>query len=68
MFAHQTLINTSGREYGMMTEWERQREREEFTRTAKVFRPFSASLDSRFTREGGGEETEQRPEVKWMIV
>ena len=36
-----------------MTEWEKQREEEEFSRLAKVFQPLTASLTSRFTR---GEE------------
>lgn len=32
------------------TEWERQREREEFARTARVFQPLGSSLSSKFTR------------------
>lgn len=32
------------------TEWERQREREEFARTARVVQPLGSSLTSRFTR------------------
>lgn len=35
---------------GKRTEWERQREREEFARTARVFQPMGSSLTSRFTR------------------
>ena len=32
------------------TEWERQREREEFARTARVVQPLGSSLSTRFTR------------------
>ena len=35
---------------GNRTEWERQREREEFARTSRVFQPMGSSLTSRFTR------------------
>lgn len=39
-----------------MTEWERQREREQFSRISRVYQPLSVSLTSRFTRETEGEE------------
>lgn len=45
-----------------MTEWERQREEEEFSRLAKVFQPLNTSLTSRFTR--GEEEEEVGPKGK----
>ena len=32
------------------TEWEQQREREEFARTARVVEPLGSSLSTRFTR------------------
>lgn len=44
-----------------MTEWERQREEDEFARAAKVFQPLSDSLSSRFTR-GADEESAKRKE------
>ena len=31
-----------------MTEWERARERDEFSKAAKMFRPMSAMMSSRF--------------------
>ncbi|KAM5138837.1 G patch domain-containing protein 1 [Mantella aurantiaca] len=34
-----------------MTEWERSREREEFMRSAMLYKPSNSSLSSRFTRE-----------------
>ena len=33
-----------------MTEWERQREQEEFSKAAKIYRPLSSMMASRFTR------------------
>lgn len=33
-----------------MMEWERQREREEFAKAAKIYRPLSSMMASRFTR------------------
>ena len=44
-----------------MTEWERQKEKEEFSRVAKVFQPLASSLTSRFTR-GGTEHTKEEEE------
>ena len=44
-----------------MTEWERQKEKEEFSRVAKVFQPLASSLTSRFTR-GGTEHTKKEEE------
>jgi len=32
------------------TEWEREREREEFAQAARLYRPLSAMMASRFTR------------------
>jgi len=32
------------------TEWEREREREEFTQAARLYRPLSTMIASRFTR------------------
>ena len=32
------------------TEWEREREREEFAQAARLYRPLSAMIASRFTR------------------
>lgn len=43
------------------TEWERSRERDEFTRASILYRPSSSSLSSRFTRGQHGED-EQRVE------
>ncbi|XP_051884027.1 G patch domain-containing protein 1 isoform X2 [Pristis pectinata] len=42
-----------------MTEWERGREREEFSRAAALYRPISASLSSRFTRAKMADDTDQ---------
>lgn len=33
-----------------MTEWERARERDEFAKASKIFRPMSAMMSSRFVR------------------
>ena len=43
-----------------MTEWEQQREREEFARTARVHQPLTTSLTSKFThaKEDQKEESE----------
>ena len=41
-----------------MTEWERQKEKEEFSRAARVYQPLSTSLESRFTRSTEGKEKE----------
>ena len=38
-----------------MTEWERQRERDEFSRMRRVYQPLSVSLSRRFTKETDGE-------------
>ena len=46
-----------------MTEWERQRERDEFARMKRVYQPLSVALSTRFTREGGGEE--EMVKVSW---
>eukprot|EP00794_Sanderia_malayensis_P010926 gene10926-12087_t len=35
---------------GSMTEWEKEREKEEFSRAAVLFRPMSTTIASRFTR------------------
>ena len=48
---------------GNRTEWERQREREEFARTARVFQPMGSSLTSRFTRSQKEAQVEGSPEV-----
>ena len=42
-----------------MTEWERQKEQEEFSRAAKVFQPLVSSLSSRFTRATDQETAEE---------
>ena len=49
------------------TEWERQREREEFARTARVVEPLGSSLSARFTRSQKEVATEQstEEEVYW---
>ena len=46
-----------------MTEWERQKEQEDFVRAARVFRPLTSSLSSRFTR-GDDDETDRRKSDK----
>ena len=48
-----------------MTEWERQREREEFSRTARIYQPLSVSLSSRFTR---AEEAEKSKKSEVHVV
>ena len=42
-----------------MTEWERQRERDEFARMRRVYQPLAVSLSTRFTREGDTKEKEE---------
>ena len=42
-----------------MTEWERQRERNEFARTSQVYQPLAVSLSSRFTREDDSKKKEE---------
>ena len=49
---------------GNKTEWERQREREEFTRIARVFQPLGSSLTSQFTRSQEEASTEGPAEVE----
>ena len=44
---------------GNRTEWERQREREEFARTAHVVQPLGSSLTSKFTRSQDNTATEE---------
>lgn len=41
------------------TEWERSRERDEFTRASILYRPSSSSLSSRFTRAQHGEDDDR---------
>lgn len=41
------------------TEWERSRERDEFTRASILYRPSSTSLSSRFTRAQHGEDEDR---------
>lgn len=41
------------------TEWERSRERDEFTRASILYRPSSSSLSSRFTRAQHGEDEDR---------
>jgi G patch domain-containing protein 1 len=45
-----------------MTEWERQRERNEFARTRQVYQPLAVSLSTRFTREADSKKKEESPE------
>lgn len=45
-----------------MTEWERSRERDEFMRSAMLYKPNNSSLSSRFTR-GKQEEDSDLVEV-----
>ena len=40
-----------------MTEWEKEREMEEFSRAAILYRPMSASISSRFTRGSNAEDS-----------
>ena len=42
-----------------MTEWERQRERNEFARTRQVYQPLAVSLSTRFTREADSKKKEE---------
>jgi hypothetical protein len=35
---------------GHMTEWEKEREKEEFIRAAKMYKPLAGMIASRFTR------------------
>ncbi|XP_067854309.1 G patch domain-containing protein 1 isoform X2 [Heptranchias perlo] len=42
-----------------MTEWERSRERDEFSRAATLYRPTSSSLSSRFTSAKFAEDTDK---------
>lgn len=59
-----TLIALDG---SNRTEWERQREREEFARTARVVEPLGSSLSTRFTRSQNEVFTEgsMEEEVYW---
>ena len=50
-----------------MTEWERQREREQFSRTSRVYQPLSVSLNTRFTREGS-EGDKKKSEVCACVI
>jgi len=48
-----------------MTEWERQKEQEEFSRAAKVFQHLVSSMSSRFTRstdQDQGTEEKTKPD------
>ena len=45
-----------------MTEWELQREREEFARTARVHQPLTTSLTSKFTRAKEDQREEESEE------
>jgi len=51
-----------------MTEWERQREREEFSRTARVYQPLSVSLSSRFTRAEEAEKSKKSEVHVYMYI
>lgn len=42
-----------------MTEWEKQREREEFSKAAEIYRPLSSMMASRFTRGAFIDDAEQ---------
>ena len=42
---------------GSMTEWEREKEREEFARAAQLYRPLSAVMASRFTTAKHSDDT-----------
>lgn len=46
-----------------MTEWERQRERDQFTRTRHIYQPLAVSLSTRFTREAKDEEVLEMTKV-----
>ena len=48
-----------GEEYGTYTTWEREREAEEFSRAAKLYRPLSSMMASRFTRAKYDDDTEK---------
>ncbi|ESO90330.1 hypothetical protein LOTGIDRAFT_233831 [Lottia gigantea] len=43
---------------GSMTEWEREREREEFVKAGKFYKPLSGMMASRFTSAKYGDDTE----------
>lgn len=43
-----------------LTEWEKARERDEFSKAAKIFRPMSALMSSRFVR---GAMIDDKPEA-----
>jgi len=50
-----------------MTEWERDREKEEFVQAARLFRPLSTMITSRFTRakyDDDDKERKQEEEVR----
>lgn len=43
-----------------MTEWECQREQEEFSKAAKIYRPLSSMMASRFTRGAFIDDPDQK--------
>ena len=46
-----------------LTEWERAREREEFAQAARLYRPLSSMITSRFTRaKYDDDDKESRPD------
>ena len=51
-----------GPQYLGMTEWEKQRERTEFAKTADVYQPLSTSLESKFTRGESANTIEEEKE------
>ncbi len=46
-----------------MTEWETQKEEDKFARAAKVFRPLTSALASRFTRGEEIDETKKKEKM-----
>ena len=50
-----------------MTEWERQKEREEFSKTARIFQPLSSTLASRFRRSEDAVKDKKEMESEPMV-
>ena len=52
----------------LLTEWERDREREEFGKASTLYRPLSSMMASRFTRGAFIDDAEQQSGVLDTVV
>ena len=53
-----------GRDYDQLTEWEKQRELEQFSRAASLYKPLASALSDKFTRATVAEEEEEEKKVR----